>query len=238
MTEPTWTGRRGLRGHLRTGFELPGRLVVSWSMGGGIVAGGPLVASVLISGQASSSLLLTMTTILFLIGGGLGLIHALALGYLGRPPSKTGLEALESLLLGVLLAIPGLVLAWLVAVWIAMTAAAFSVGEAGLVIIVSLGWLVGGAICCWGAWQGWLAFQNVLDRWPEHRPGIVILAVVFVFLLVSFLSWQPELWGTGFRVTGFGAVLLAVGVTTWVAAPVTALGLWLLRIRTAAHHGA
>ncbi len=224
--------RRTIRDHLRTGLELPGRLEISWAMGGGIVGGGPLVASVLMSGQASSSMLLTMTTLLFLIGGGLGLVHGALLGYLGRDTEMSSLEALESLVVGVFLAIPALVFAWLVAAWIAMTAPALSMGEAMVVGIVAAGWVVGAAICCWGAWQGWQALQNILDRWPAHRPGVVILAVVLVFLLVSFLSWQPEVWGTDMRVTGVGALLLAIGATIWIAAPITALALWLLRIRT------
>jgi len=219
-------------------FELPGRLEVAWAMAGGIVAGGPLVASIMLSGRASSSMLMTITTVLFVIGGALGLVHGAALGYLGREADCTGPRAVQSLVLGVFVAVPALVLAWLIALWISLTAAAVSLRWWALLAIVAVGWLTGGVICFWGAWQGWRALGNMLERWPQHRAGIVILAVVFVFLLVSFLVWQPEVWWTELRVTGVGAVLLAVGVTIWVAAPATALMLWLTHRHVPLHGSA
>lgn len=221
--EPTEEGHP----YLRLAFELPGRLEVAWAMAGGIMAGGPLVASIMLSGRASSSMLMTITSVLFVIGGGLGLLHGAVLGYLGRDQGCSGHRAVQSLVMGVFVAVPALLLAWLIALWIGLTAAALSLHWYALLGIVAVGWVLAGVICCWGAWQGWLAMGNMLERWPRYRAGIVVLAVVFVFLLVSFLVWQPEIWWTELRVTGVGAVLLAVGVTIWVAAPATAFTLWL-----------
>jgi hypothetical protein len=222
--------------YMRLAFELPGRLEVAWAMAGGIVAGGPLVASIMLSGRASSSMLMTITSVLFVIGGALGLVHGAVLGYLGREQDCSGHRAVQSLVMGVFVAVPALLLAWFIALWIGLTAAALSLRWYALLAIVAVGWVTGGVICFWGAWQGWRALGNMLERWPEHRAGIVILAVVFVFLLVSFLVWQPEVWWTELRVTGVGAVLLAVGVTVWVAAPATAFMLWLTH-RHAPLHG-
>lgn len=213
--------------YLRLAFELPGRLEVALAMTGGIVAGGPLVASIMLSGRASSSMLMTITSVLFVAGGALGLLHGAVLGYLGREADCSGQRAVQSLVMGVFMAVPALLLAWLIALWIGLTAAALSLRWYALLAIVGVGWVTGGAICCWGAWQGWHALGNMLERWPQHRAGIGIIAVVFVFLLVSFLVWQPQIWWTELRVAGVSAVLLAVGVTIWVAAPATAFMLWL-----------
>ena len=206
---------------------LPGRVVVSWGMAGGLAAGGLLMALLTLTGQQSAGASFSTTTILFLLGAPAGLIHGGLLGYVGRPSLDARKRALGSLGLGSVMAIPGMVIAWLVALWVALSAGAVALGDFFLLMGVTVGWLAAGLICAWATLEGWRALRNALRRWPQYRLGTVVLLAILVVLIPTFLSERPEIWFTDVRVTGIGAVGLALGATIWIASPVVIVGLHL-----------
>jgi hypothetical protein len=59
--------------------------------------------------------------------------------------------------------------------------------------------------------------------------GTALVALAFAALLMVFLSDRPELWGTRFRVTEVGAVVMAAAAALWVVGPVVTMGLLALR---------
>jgi hypothetical protein len=182
-----------------------------------------------LGGQLSGHALFLTSSGLFVIGAVLGLLHGGVLGYLGRRPETTGGEALRGLLLSALYAVPGLAVAWLVAVWLGMSMVASYLGRVGPWIGVGAAWAAGFAVVATAGWYGVRALRNAYARWPEKRLGTALTTAVFAALLVIFLADRPELWGQRVRLTDTGAILLAAAATLWVAGPAITLALRLAK---------
>lgn len=196
------------------------RVVVSWAVAGGIMAGGVLVGVAALGSPEAARILLPMSPVLFLIGAAGGLVHGSVLAYVGRPGRASTSQALAAILTGVLLAVPALAVAWVATAWISLTSVAAVLHVWSTTALAVAGWAAGAAACSWAAVEGWEAFCDAFCRWPESRPGALLLlaaAAVFAVLVVGF---HPELWMTGFRVTGVGAMLLTLVATVWIALPI------------------
>ena len=199
--------------------HLPGRVALAWTLAGGVTAGGLLVASVTLSGNLSSGLAPTGTTLLFVLGALAGLFHGGVLGYLARDLDRPRGESLRSLIHGTGAALLAAPFAWLFTFGIAFTDAALAQGELSSILVVAFAWLAGGALCLWAAREGFIALRRAFLRWPERRYGSLITAGVLAILTLEFLTERPEIWGTDLQVRGLGAVILALGATLWIALP-------------------
>lgn len=208
---------------------LTGRVIVTWTVGGGLAVGGFLVAAMTLAGQLSGAALLMTAGGLYVIGALLGWLHGAALGFFGRPADMTAREALSRLAMGTVYALPAMTVGFLAAGWIAMTTVALYLGKTLPMVGVAAGWLVGLAILVVAAVNGVLALRNAYARWEDRRIGSVLVTATFAALLVLFLADRPELWGLRLRVTEVGAVLLAALGALWIAGPVVTAGLALLR---------
>lgn len=216
---------------LRAALELPGRLALAWAGASGMLAGGAWVALLVWQGRTSSSMSLVMTTVFFVVFGGLGFVHGGVLGYLARAPEESRWRVVRSLVWAGILGTPLLALLWEFAVWIAMTEAALRLRGAGVLIGLSFSWFALVLVCWLAVLQGAAALRAAYASWQESWVGTVLVAVTFAFLLINFLSEPPVLWGSNLRVTGAGALLLAAGVTVWIASPVIVLTLQVLHRR-------
>jgi hypothetical protein len=208
---------------------LTGRVVVSWTVAGGLAVGGFLVAGMSLAGRLSGSGLLLAAGALYVIGGMLGFVHGAALGFFGRPAEVSAREALGKLGMAALYAVPALIVGFLAAGWIAMTSVAVYIGRPLPLVGAGVGWLVGLVLVLVAAVSGWEALQNAYARWPERRLGTVLVAATFGALLVLFMADRPELWGLRLRVTEVGAVLLAAVGAFWIAGPTVTVALALRR---------
>lgn len=201
----------------------PGRVLLAWTLAGGIVAGGFLVASVALAGGTSFGSL--SVTPLFVLGGLAGMVHGGALGYLGRYPHESRVDAMRSAAKGVLVALPAAVMCWGLALIIALSPSFARSRRWDLLAASSFAWVAGIAVSLWAAYEGWRRMRRVFARWPEHRAGTLILLAVLTLLLIRFYAEHPTIWGTDLRVTGVGAFVLALGATVWIALPVVVLAL-------------
>jgi hypothetical protein len=206
---------RGLGG--TEGF--PGRVALSWTVAGGFV-GGVLLVDAMIAGVADSSSLPYMGTALFGLGAVAGFVHGSILGLAGRPDGISNAQAIRAIEVAALWALPLLLVAWVAALWLAMTAVALEVGSRSILFGALIGWAGGILAAAWAAMAGVRALSNALGRWPEHRPGALLISHTFVGLLVAFVVIRPEIWWTDFRVSSVGAVVLAIGATFWIVIPV------------------
>jgi hypothetical protein len=218
--------KRGMA--LTLGLGSVGKLAVSWAVAGGILVGGILVAGMTLAGQLSGFGLLLTATGLFVVGGVLGFIHGGLLGWLGRPPTETRRQALASLGMGAVYAVPALLLSWLVAGWIAMTTVALYAGKVAGLIGSGIAWLIGAALLVVAVEHGWSAARRLYAGWSNARVASLLVAALYGGLLAVFLAERPQLWGLQVQVTPVGAVLLATAATLWLAGPVVALSLALL----------
>jgi hypothetical protein len=213
---------------LTLGLGTAGKLAVSWAVGGGILVGGFLVAGMTLAGQLSGFGLLLTATGLFAVGGVLGFIHGGLLGWLGRLPTESRRQALASVGMGAVYALPALMVSWLVAGWIAMTTVALYSGKVAGLIGSGIAWLIGAALLVLAAEQGWSAIRRLYAAWSNARVASLLVAALYGGLLAVFLAERPQLWGLSVQVTTVGAVLLATAATLWLAGPVVALSLALL----------
>ncbi|HSM36150.1 MAG TPA: hypothetical protein VK837_07130 [Longimicrobiales bacterium] len=208
----------------RVEASTPARIVVAWTLAGGLVAGGLLVASVALVGGSSEHGSMTVTP-LFVLGALAGFVHGAVFGYLGRYPHESRLDALRSTTRGLLVAVPAAAVCWGLAIMIALSPAFASSRRWDLLGASGLAWLAGIGVACWAAYEGWRRMRRVFARWPEHRVGTLILLGVLTLLMSRFYAEHPTIWGTDLRVTGVGAFVLALGATIWIALPVVVLTL-------------
>lgn len=220
------------------GIGLTGAVVVSWAVGGGVLVGGMLVAGMTLAGQLSGNALLLTSTMLFVLGAAVGLLHGAALGFFGRSKGVGVRQAFGRLGMAVLYVVPALAVGWLVSGWIAMTVVAAYLHRTGAWVGVGLGWVVGAGLLAVAGATGVQAFRNALARWPDRRAGSLLVGTAFAALLVSFLARRPMLWGFDLQVTEVGAVLLAAFVAVWMVGPVVTIGLALLRRMPGKHPAA
>jgi hypothetical protein len=213
---------------LTLGLGEVGKLAVSWAVAGGILVGGVLVAGMTLAGQLSGFGLLLTATGLFAVGGILGFIHGGLLGWIGRPEEVGRREALASLGMGAVYAVPALLVSWLVAGWIAMTSVALYSGKVAGLVGSGIAWLISAALLVLAAEQGWDAVRRLYARWSNGRVATLLVAALYGGLLAVFIAERPQLWGLPVQVTPVGAVLLATGATLWLAGPLVALSLALL----------
>lgn len=229
MNAPTTQTAEATTKALPRTIGLHGRVTVLSAMAGGVATGGVLVAAMTLGGQLSGHALFLNSTALFIVGAALGLLHGLPLGFFGRPQDVTPRRARNQLALAALYAIPGLAVAWLASVWVAMSVVASYTGSFGAIAGVAIGWVGASAILLTASVQGWRALSNAYARWPERRAGTLLVATSFAALLVTFLADRPEMWGVRLRVTETGAVLLSALLAIWVVGPMVTLSLRLLK---------
>lgn len=208
-------------------------MVVVWTMAGGILLGGVYVAFLTATNRMSPAGQIPVMAFFFITGAFLGFLHGSLLGYLGRPPELDHPEALKGLALGAAGAVPALGVAWVVTMWIGLTAAA-GYGFWSIVGIAA-GWLGATAICAWAVQRGWCAVKNLWQHWGDARLGGSLLAGTFLLLSAIFVIAKPTIWWTEVRVTQTGAVLLALGATVWIGAPLVIVALKLFHHRNANH---
>lgn len=220
-----------LAGGMAAALELPGRVALSWAAASGLLAGGAWVALLAGTGRTSASTSWFISTLFFVVFGGLGFVHGGVLGYLGRIREQSRWRVARSLFWSAVLGAPVLLLMYEIAIWISMTSVALMMPRPALLIGVSVSWLVLLGTCAVAVWQGVVALRRAYAQWPDCRLGTLLLAATFAFLLLSFLSEPPVVWGSDLRVTGIGALLLAAGVTAWIASPLIVIALQLLHRR-------
>jgi hypothetical protein len=193
-----------------------------------VAAGGLLVSGLTLAGLVAPGLQLLAAPVLFLIGAALGLAHGGAVAVVGRPGCLTRTGALRRCLVGVVLAVPALALAWVVTTGISLTAALVHEFRYSFLVLAAGGWVLGVTVCAWAAREGLVALRRAVQRWPESRVGSVLSFGLLITLSAVLLRNPPELVGTGLRVNSLGALLIALAVTLWVGFPLLIL---LLHVR-------
>lgn len=219
-----------LAGFLTSVTRRPCRIVLSWGMAGGLVAGGFLVAATTLARRESGSQLQSMVVLLFGLGAAAGMAHGALLAYLARAAARSRADVIRDLVRSLTWSAVGLMVSGVAALWISLTAAVATGPNSRLIptLGISLAWIYGIAICGWAAWEGVQGLRAAYARWPYSRSISILVSVAFAALLTSFFVLRPEIWFTDLRVNGIGAILLAFGAAVWIALPVTIGGITLM----------
>ncbi|UCC26952.1 MAG: hypothetical protein JSU98_07550 [Gemmatimonadales bacterium] len=215
-------------GWLKGPEGLAGRLALSWSIAGGLSMVAMLVLAAFLSGSPESAYVPFTVSVYFLVGAAGGFIHGALVGAAGRPPSVSISAAVRGLEAAGLWAIPGLAAAWVAGLWVSMTGMAASEAAPPLIATIVGGWLILAVAAGWALAEAAEGLRYAMQRWPERRPGRVLVLLTFATLLIVFLWQRPEIWFTDLRVSAVGAIILAFGATVWIALPVLVLALHFL----------
>lgn len=150
------------------GFGLPGAILLSWMIAGGVLAGGFLLAYGTLSERISGHGLLYTAGGLYLFGSLIGTVLGGALGMFGRPAETAARKAFEEQLVAMLYALPALFLAFVLTGWIAMTVVAITLGEVLPIIGVSLAYLAGFFAVAFAVRFGWFGARRAWDRFAAE----------------------------------------------------------------------
>jgi hypothetical protein len=204
------------------------RLVLSWTVAGGVAGGGILVGALTIAGVLEPGVQLLAAPVLFIAGAVLGLLHGGALALVGRPSCLTRRGAFGQALIAGAISVPLLALGWVVTASISLTAALMTEMRASWLVFAAGGWAIGLVLCGWAAVEGLGALRIAFGRWPQGRAGSVLLTTILGATIALFAHVHPPILGTGLRLNGLGAIALALATTVWVALPAVWLGLHML----------
>lgn len=204
---------------------LAGRMALSWAIAGGFLIGGVLVvAAVALQRSTPDSIPLLVST-LFAIGATGGFLHGAILGVLGRPLDVGLGDAVRGVEYAMMWAVPALFASWIAALWMAMASVAVTLRSTSVFFVVAAGMVFCLISFLWAGREAVVGLRYAMERWPEHRPGSVLVVFTFGVLAVAFVILRPEIWWTDVRVSGIAAVVLALGATFWIALPVLVLTL-------------
>lgn len=145
-------------------FGLPGAVMLSWMIAGGILAGGFLVAYGTFTERISGHALLNTVAGLYLVGSLIGAVLGGALGMFGRPIETAARRAFREQLTALLYALPALFIAFVVTGWIAMTAVAIYTGEVLPIVGVSVAYVLGFIAVGVALRFGWFGARRAWDR--------------------------------------------------------------------------
>lgn len=157
------------------GFGLPGAVMLSWMIAGGLLAGGFLVAYGTMSERISGRALIHTAGGLYIAGAIIGGILGGALGMFGRPLRMAARRAFRDQLIALLYSLPALFIAFIVTGWIAMTVVAISLGEVLPLVGVSAAYLLAFIAVGVAMRFGWFgvrrAWERALDELRHHHGG-------------------------------------------------------------------
>ncbi len=170
---------RGEQSLLRD-LGMPGTILLTWIVAGGILAGGFLVAYAGVTERTSGHALFYTAGALYLVGAGAGLVLGGAIGMLGRPAQMTMRGAFRDQMTGLLYALPAVVIAFMVAGWIAMTMLAIHLARIGPLLGVSVAYLIGFGIVAVAVRQGWFGTREAWRRFRDALQKLRRIRITFV----------------------------------------------------------
>jgi hypothetical protein len=149
---------------MMSGIGLTGRLVVGGTASTGLLLGGFTVALFTLMGRMNGSALLVTSMGLFIVGAVIGLVVSMTAGLVGRDEGTTLAQAIRQAAMGMLYAIPALLVSALLAGWIAMAVVGLYVGKAGPIIGSATAAVLAAIIMLATAVLTWDCFVNVARR--------------------------------------------------------------------------
>lgn len=153
-------------------FGLPGAVLLSWMIAGGILAGGFLVAYGTMTERMSGRAILYTTGGLYIAGAVIGGVLGGVVGMFGRPIRMAARRAFRDQLVALLYSLPALFIAFVITGWIAMTVVAISLNEVLPLVGVSIAYLVAFVAVGVAIRFGWFgvrrAWERAVDEIREH----------------------------------------------------------------------
>ncbi len=145
-------------------LELPGKIILTWFVSGGIMTGGWFVLYGLFRQVVAHYMLFQFIGGLYLVGGFLGFLAGGALGMFGRPFGMDVFDAFKDQLKGSLYLLIFGAIGFVAAGWIVLTYWSAVTGSLLGLFFAGTGWLVGGLFLAFAVEYGWFGLKNLAGR--------------------------------------------------------------------------
>lgn len=200
--------------------QIPGRIVISWSMSGGILFG--MVGTLLTITQQlpGFDFFITLSST-FVFGSLAGLIHGLMLAVFARGADTSTGESLKHAAIGLLYSLLAVPVAYLTTLWIGFAFYYQLDPSAGRLIGAVIGGWIGLSVLVWTAWETWRAIRIIVARWPDFVLVGGIVTVVFLVLVWFFHAFYPYIFPGAYNLRQ--AIFISGGISVLAVGPLTTL---------------
>lgn len=206
--------------------HIPGRIVVSWTMSGGILFG--LLGTILtVTDQVPGFGLFTTLAGFFVFGSLVGMAHGFVLAVFAKEKDVPFSSSVPRAGMGVLYSLLASPVSFLATMWLGFSVYYRLDPSMGRLIGAIIGGWIGLVVLVWTAWETWKALRVIVTAWPDFLLVAGIVAVVFLVLVWFFSSFYPYLFEGSYNIRQ--AVFLAGGISVLVVGPVTTLAVIGLR---------
>lgn len=200
--------------------RIPGRIVISWTLSGGILFG-MLGTLLTLTRQLPGYDFFVTLAGLFVFGSLLGLLHGGVLAIFSKDRETPFAESIKQAAIGMLYSLLTAPVGFLVTLWIGFALYYQLDPTLGRLLGALIGAWIALAIFVWTAWETWRAIRIIVGAWPDFVLVTGIVGVVFLVLVWFFNSFYPYVFEGRYSLRQ--AVFIAGGVSVLVVGPLTTL---------------
>lgn len=206
--------------------RIPGRIVISWTMSGGILFG--MVGTLLTMRQQlpGYDFFITLSSV-FLFGSLVGLGHGFVLAVFSKERDTPFSESMKHTAVGILYSLLAAPVAFLVTLWIGFAFYFQLEPTAGRLLGAVIGGWIGLAVLVWTAWETWRAVRIIISAWPDFVTAVGVVSIVFLVLVWFFTSFYPYIFQGAYSLRQ--AIFVSGGISVLIVGPLTTLALVGLR---------
>ena len=200
--------------------QIPGRIVISWTMSGGILFG--MIGTILTLTQQlpGFDFFVTLSSV-FVFGAVVGMLHGMVLGVFSKPKDTSFIDSFKQVGLGLLYSLLAVPVAFLVTLWIGFAFYYQLDPSFGRLLGAIIGGWIGLAVLVWTAWETWRAIRIIVAAWSDFVVVSGIVAVVFLVLVWFFESFAPYVFEQDYNLRQ--AIFVAGGISVLVIGPLATL---------------
>ncbi len=200
--------------------RIPGRIVISWTMSGGILFGVVATALTMAQQLPGYDFFVTLTG-MFLFGSLAGMVHGSVLGVFSKGRDTPFRESFKNVLVGILTSLLTGPVAFLVTLWIGFALYYQLDPTFGRLLGAIVGAWIGLAVLMWTAWETWRAIRVIVTAWPDFVLVTGIVGIVFLVLVWFLASFYPYVFQGSYTLRQ--AIFVAGGISVVVVGPLTTL---------------
>lgn len=206
--------------------HIPGRIVVSWTMSGGILFG-MLGTFLTLTQQLPGFDFFVSLAGMFGFGSVVGLLHGFLLALFSKDRGARFSESAKDASIGMLYSMLAVPVSFLVTLWIGFAVYYQLEPTTGRLLGAIIGGWIGVSVLVWTAWETWRAIRIILSAWPDFTIAAGIVGVVFLVLVWFFNAFYGYVFQGSYNIRQ--SIFIAGGIAVLVVGPLVTLALVGLR---------
>lgn len=206
--------------------HIPGRIVVSWTMSGGILFG--LLGTILtLTQQLPGFGLFTTLAGFFVFGSLVGMAHGFVLALFSKEQGVPFSQSARRAGIGVLYSMLASPVSFLATMWLGFSVYYRIEPDMGQLIGAIIGGWIGLVVLIWTAWETWKALRVIITAWPDFGVVVGLVGIVFLVLVWFFNSFYSQMFEGSYNIRQ--AIFIAGGISVLIVGPVSTLAVLGLR---------